>query len=233
MYSKPHFQDLFLRYKIERPNWLPRCELVFLYSPVSQEPDEKCDECDKPEPDKDVGLFVDYVEWQDAERVVLLNSPGRPIFVEYTLGDPRKYVDHRVDPLLLRRVRELQHPKSVVQKFAVEKAVHEVQLGENVDQTKGLAGKVTIRIQVVALQQSIDKLVRIESNGRALTIVSLDNLFIYFFSFFILPTQQFSISRFPFKHQLVIYYLRLLFQITNILLAILLSLKKKKFFLSM
>ena len=49
-----------------------------------------------PKPNKDVNFFVNNIERQNAEGVVLLDLTGGPELVEGALCHPRKDVDHGV-----------------------------------------------------------------------------------------------------------------------------------------
>jgi len=50
----------------------------------------------EPEPQKNVDLLVDNVEWQDAERVMFLHLARSTELVEGALGHARKDVDHGI-----------------------------------------------------------------------------------------------------------------------------------------
>lgn len=82
---------------------------------------------------------------------MLLDGAGGSELVEDALGDPGEDVDHGVDPLLLGRVDELDHPEAVAHELALEEAVHQVHLRDDVDQAEDLAGEVTVGVQVVSL----------------------------------------------------------------------------------
>lgn len=119
---------------------------------VHEQADQHRGQYEEPEPDEDVRLLIDDVERQDAERVVLLDRPGCTVLVEDALGDPREYVDHRVDPVFLRHVRELQHPQPIADELAAEESVHQVQLAEYVYKAEHLADEVPIHVRVVSLE---------------------------------------------------------------------------------
>ena len=54
---------------------------------------------DDPLPDEDVDLFVDNIEWENAEAILLLNRTGGTIVVERTLGYLGKYLGHGIRPI--------------------------------------------------------------------------------------------------------------------------------------
>ncbi|KAJ4427813.1 hypothetical protein ANN_25497 [Periplaneta americana] len=106
----------------------------------------------EPEPQEDVRLFVDDVERQDAQRVVLLDGAGGAVLVEGALGDAREHEHHGVHAVLLRLFRERHDAQAVADELPVEEAVHEVQLRDDVDQAQRLAEVVPDRVHVVPLQ---------------------------------------------------------------------------------
>ena len=55
----------------------------------------------EPEPDEDVDLLVDNVEWKNAEGVVLLDVAGRAELVERAFRHAGEHVDHGIDTILL------------------------------------------------------------------------------------------------------------------------------------
>ena len=57
-----------------------------------------------PKPDEDVDLLVDNVERKNAEGVVFLDLTGGAELVERALRHPRKDVDHRIEPVLLKKL---------------------------------------------------------------------------------------------------------------------------------
>lgn len=111
-------------------------------SPVDHQADEHGRQDYVPEPNEDVRLLVDNIQGQDAERVVLLNSARGSVLVKDALGHPREDVDHRIDPTLLWRLREIHHSPAVGQELAIEELVHEDQLHDYVNQAEELADKV-------------------------------------------------------------------------------------------
>lgn len=96
--------------------------------PVQEDQGRQEAQDEEPEPEEDVNLFVDDVERQDAEGVVLLHLARRAELVESALGHPREDVDHRVDPLLLVAFREGDHVKAERQERPVEERVHQKHL---------------------------------------------------------------------------------------------------------
>ena len=92
--------------------------------PVQDHDGEHASQDHEPEPDEDVGFFVDDVEREDAQAVVLLDGPGGTVFVEDALGDPREHVHHGVHAVLLGLLGEVHHAPTVGEELAVEEAVH-------------------------------------------------------------------------------------------------------------
>lgn len=85
---------------------------------------------------------------------MFLYSAGRTIFVESTLGDSWKYVDHGIDSVLLYLFGEMHDPQTVAEKLAVEEFVHKIQLDDDVDQAQRFAEPVANCVHVVSLDMS-------------------------------------------------------------------------------
>jgi len=83
---------------------------------------------------------------------VLLDRTGSTVLVEDALGDAREYVDHRIDPFLLRHIWEIQHSQAVADKLATEESVHQVKLTDYVYEAEHLAGEVPIHVRLVSLE---------------------------------------------------------------------------------
>lgn len=96
--------------------------------PVEEHERREEAEDEEPEPQEDVDLFVDHVERQDAEGVVLLHLAGRAELVESALGHARENVDHRVDALLLVALGERDHVEAEREERPVEERVHQKHL---------------------------------------------------------------------------------------------------------
>lgn len=103
----------------------------------------------KPEPKEDVDLFVEDVQSEDAQRVVLLYRTSRTELMEGTLGHPRKNGDHRIRPVLLVHVRERNHICTVLQKSTSKELVGHENVDDHVDEVEGFAGKVPESVRVV------------------------------------------------------------------------------------
>lgn len=86
---------------------------------------------------------------------MFLDAPSRTVFVEDALGDPGKNIDHRIDSVILSRLREIHNSPAVREELSVEELVHDVQLGYDVDQTQTFAGPVADGVQIVPLEQKI------------------------------------------------------------------------------
>ena len=82
----------------------------------------------EPEPQKDVDLFVDNVERQDAKSVVLLHLTRRSELAESALGHSREDVDHRVYPFLLVPLGVRDHVEAERQERPIEERVHQKHL---------------------------------------------------------------------------------------------------------
>lgn len=67
----------------------------------------------EPEPYEDIGFLIHDVERKDAQTVVFLNASRSTVFVEYALGDPGEDVNHRVNSIFLRGLREVHYTKAV------------------------------------------------------------------------------------------------------------------------
>lgn len=91
--------------------------------------------------------------------------------MEYTLGNTGKHVDHGVNSLLLRCVRELQYSQTIAEEFAIEESIHQIHLADYVDKTQNLAGEVPIHVRVVILKaQFVAELRQIELNENELDL---------------------------------------------------------------
>ena len=78
----------------------------------------------QPEPQEDVDLLVDHVQWQNANGVVTLDLPGDAVLVKRALGHPGEDEDHGVDPVLLVAVHEVDDVDTEREEGAVEETVH-------------------------------------------------------------------------------------------------------------
>lgn len=83
---------------------------------------------------------------------MLLDATGSTVFVEDALGYSREDVDHGIDAILLRLLREVHDAQAVGQEFSVEEFVHQVELHDYVHQTDELAGPVPQGVHVVSLK---------------------------------------------------------------------------------
>ena len=63
----------------------------------------------EPEIDEDVDLLIDDVEWENTESVVVLDSPGRSVLAELTLGNFGEDSVHRVHPSVEVLLRHGEH----------------------------------------------------------------------------------------------------------------------------
>lgn len=102
---------------------------------------------------------------------MLLYRARGSVFVKYTLGNTGKHVDHGVNSLLLRCVRELQYSQTIAEEFAFEEAIHQVELADYVDKAQNLADEVPIHVRVVILKaQFVAELKQIELNENELDL---------------------------------------------------------------
>lgn len=112
---------------------------------------------------------------------MLLYGARSSVLVEYTFGNARKHVDHRVNSFLLRCVRELQYSQTIAEEFAVEESIHQIELAYYVDKAQNLAGEVPIHVRVVILKaQFVAELKQIGLNENELDLTrSSPSLIIY------------------------------------------------------
>jgi len=82
---------------------------------------------------------------------VLLERTGGTVLVEGALGDPWEHIDHGIHPLLLRNVREFHDIGAVREELAVEEAIHQIHLHDDVYAAENFAGPVPNGVQLVAL----------------------------------------------------------------------------------
>lgn len=80
---------------------------------------------------------------------MLLYCTRSSVFVEYTLGNAGKHIDHGVNSFLLRCIRELQYSQTIAEEFAIEESVHQIELTDYIDEAQNLAGEVPIHVRVV------------------------------------------------------------------------------------
>lgn len=83
---------------------------------------------------------------------MLLYCTRSSVFVEYTLGNAGKHIDHGVNSFLLRCIRELQYSQTIAEEFAIEESVHQIELTDYIDEAQNLAGEVPIHVRVVILK---------------------------------------------------------------------------------
>ena len=78
---------------------------------------------EKPEPDKNVDLFVDNVERKNTKSIMFLYVARSTKLVERTFGHSREDIYHRVYPILLITVGKRHHLNAVREKCTVEESV--------------------------------------------------------------------------------------------------------------
>jgi len=147
----------------------------FFHSPVSQAkhkcPDVRAEDDDysvdddqagkeaqeeKPEPDEDVDLFVDYIERENTERIVLFNVARRSKLVKRALCHPGEDIDHRVNPVLLVAIRKRHHFNSVGEERPVKKSVEEKHLTRDIQESQEFTKEVSVGPEVVMLQIRVE-----------------------------------------------------------------------------
>ena len=79
-------------------------------------------------PDENVDFFVDDVERENAESVLLFNRSGGTVLEEGALRHLREDLGHRVRPVFRLHFRVSQNVAAVGQKLAAEEKVGEVDL---------------------------------------------------------------------------------------------------------
>lgn len=83
---------------------------------------------------------------------MLLDRSGGTKFVECTLRDPWEDLDHRVCPLFLVHVRELDDFRAVSQEGSSEERVQEENVANDISKVENFAEEVTKRVGVVHVQ---------------------------------------------------------------------------------
>ena len=81
-----------------------------------------------PEPKENVNFFIENVERENAESIVLLDLARRSELVEGALGHAREDVDHRIDPVLLITIREAHDLDPKGEESTVEEPIQEKHL---------------------------------------------------------------------------------------------------------
>ena len=94
---------------------------------------------DDPLPDEDVDLFVDNIERENAEAILLLDRTGGTIVVERTLGYLGKYLGHGIRPIFGLHLWVSHHVPAVVPELVAQEEVGEVDLAQDVGEVEELA----------------------------------------------------------------------------------------------
>ena len=81
-----------------------------------------------------------------------LYGSGSTEFLKRALGHAGKNVHHGIETIFLRLIAERHDAKSVTEKFTVEKIVHEYELSDYVDETKGFAKEISKSVEFVSLK---------------------------------------------------------------------------------
>jgi len=76
-----------------------------------------------PEPEENVNFFVENVEWQNAEGVVLFDFARRTELVEGAFCHAREDVDHRIDPVLLIAIGKAHDLNAKGEECSVEESI--------------------------------------------------------------------------------------------------------------
>lgn len=99
-------------------------------------------DCQKPEPEEDVNLFIDDVDGQDAEAVLELDRAGGTVVVERALGHFGKDSCHGIDSFFERQLAHAKNIRAISEEFTAQKEVHEVKLEHDVGKVEDFAEDV-------------------------------------------------------------------------------------------
>ena len=102
--------------------------------PVDQENSGDNGNKDQPEPDEDKDLFVDDVQGENAESILLFNGSGRTILVEGTFGHLGEHLGHGIRSIFMFKSSVVQNVSSIRCKFATEEKVNKVHLYDDIDE---------------------------------------------------------------------------------------------------
>lgn len=105
---------------------------------------------DEPEPEKDVNLFVDDVERENAQAVDVLNRARGSVLVKGALGQLREDPGHRVHPVVLIFPREPQDFQTVILEFVIQEEVGEEDLDDDVAKGQDLTEEEFQRVAGVS-----------------------------------------------------------------------------------
>jgi len=118
---------------------------------AGEEPQEE-----KPKPDEDVDLFVDYIERENAESIVLFDVARGPKLVKCALCHPGEHVDHRVNPVFLVSIRKGHHFNSIGEESPVKKSVEEKHLTRDTQKSQEFTKEVSVGPEVVMLEIRVE-----------------------------------------------------------------------------
>jgi len=121
------------------------------YDSEAEEDAGPADEDEIPEPEEHVDLFINNVEGENAQTVVIDNRSWRTILVERTFGHLGEDLGHRVDPLLRVHVGDVEDVWPVAGEVAIEEDVHEVHLTHDIHEVEELTKDELVHVQVVGL----------------------------------------------------------------------------------
>jgi len=85
-----------------------------------------CDDSqkDKPKPQENVDLFVDDVQWKNAQSIVLLHISRGTVSMEGAFGHSREDCHHWVDPVFLIHLGVLDHIDAIGGEGTTEESVN-------------------------------------------------------------------------------------------------------------
>ena len=109
---------------------------------------------DEPEPEEDVNLLVDNVQWENAESIVFLHITRGTISVEGTLGHSRKDGHHWVDSVLLVHFSVTDNIITIGGEGAAKEGIDQIHLNDDIDKVENFAKDEVNKVGIV---ESIDK----------------------------------------------------------------------------
>ena len=113
---------------------------------MNSSPDEEGEE---PEPQKDVNLFVDDVDGQDAKAVLGFHRSRCTIIAPGAFRHLGEDFAHGIGPVLDGQLADLQHIGAIFQKLSTQKEIHEPNLENDVDQIQNFAQDKLVDVRLV------------------------------------------------------------------------------------
>lgn len=87
---------------------------------------------------------------------MLLNRPGRSVFVERALGHTWKNGNHRIRSIILIHVRHSQHIRTVRHERSAQETIDHHDIDDHIQKVQHFTKEITERIAVVHFQTAID-----------------------------------------------------------------------------